>query len=119
MAFPQLVNAGKYFASITATVTSFLAISFYTYLPIKGVATVYAFSWDIVMDWGLLRSWSKGSYGLRPPGKLMYPVPFYYFCAVTNLVLRFAWLIVAYLPTDTSAAHVVMLIGIAEGYRRG
>lgn len=42
------------------------------------------------MDWGLLRSKEKGKYALRP--KLMYKNVFYYYAAVSNFLMRFAWL---------------------------
>jgi hypothetical protein len=88
---PNLVNAGKYFAGMLLLYFTKLYVEkkisaqfFFLY----GVfATIYSYSWDIVMDWGLLRD------GEILRKKLFYPKWFYYFVAVTNLILRFAWAI--------------------------
>ena len=47
--------------------------------------------WDYYMDWGLLRSSLKESYGLRK--QIKYPQMFYYFAIVLNFILRFWWVI--------------------------
>ena len=67
-AFPHLVNAGKY--STTFFVVIFSSLSgyfqaeeagsaagkwlFYAYLLAAVVSSLYAYAWDIKMDWGLL-----------------------------------------------------------------
>jgi hypothetical protein len=43
------------------------------------------------MDWGMLRSSNPQKYGLRE--KITFSKYFYYWAAVTNLILRFFWLI--------------------------
>ena len=47
--------------------------------------------WDYYMDWGLFRSKEPGRYMLRKD--LGYPAKFYYFAMVTNLLLRFFWVL--------------------------
>lgn len=66
------------------------------YISWRIFTTLYAYSWDIRVDWGLLMRKKPDekyhySYWLRD--RLMYPAYFYYFAVVTNLLLRFAWLI--------------------------
>ncbi|CAB1112597.1 unnamed protein product [Ectocarpus sp. CCAP 1310/34] len=52
-------------------------------------ATLYQFSWDVVMDWDLLR-WDGKSLRLRP--RLLYRnKTLYTSVAVVNLLLRFLW----------------------------
>jgi hypothetical protein len=46
------------------------------------------------MDWGFFRGGKKDPIFLRH--KLLYPVPFYYFAAVTNLVMRLMWIVPLY-----------------------
>jgi hypothetical protein len=63
----------------------------YLYVPLYIFSTFYSYTWDIVMDWGLLRGTRSGHKLLRD--RLKYPKSFYYFSAITNLILRFAWLL--------------------------
>lgn len=64
---------------------------FWLYLAVKCFSTLYSYSWDLYMDWGMLRSRDLKCYGLRE--KTTYPKCFYYFAAVSNLFLRFFWII--------------------------
>ena len=43
------------------------------------------------MDWGLLRTKESGKKHLRT--KLLYPVMFYYWAIVTNLMMRLMWIV--------------------------
>ena len=43
------------------------------------------------MDWGFFRAGPKDPKFLRH--KLLYPVRFYYFAAVTNLAMRLMWIL--------------------------
>ena len=94
-AFPHLVNAGKYMATIIVlfiayfknTYHKYEAFYFYFYI----FATLYSYAWDICMDWGLIRGRLPGRRLLRD--KLKYPPSFYYLSALSNLLLRFAWLL--------------------------
>ena len=65
-------------------------IPLWVIIAIYIISTVYSYSWDIYMDWGLLRTKSAKRRFLRD--KLFYPTWFYYFAAVSNLFLRCAWL---------------------------
>jgi hypothetical protein len=54
---PNLVNAGKYFASILVIVFTYFRNTYetneYLYAGFYVFATLYAFAWDMTMDWGL------------------------------------------------------------------
>mmetsp|Transcript_12399 Transcript_12399/g.9014 ORF Transcript_12399/g.9014 Transcript_12399/m.9014 type:complete len:149 (+) Transcript_12399:688-1134(+) len=71
----QLVNSGKYFMNLLSKLFSMLmamgAVGNITYIVVSSASTMYSYSWDIYMDWGLLRSRSKGTYMLRE--KILYP----------------------------------------------
>ena len=56
MWFPHLVNAGKYGMSIVVVVLPYFNVALAIMIPIRIIATLYSYSWDIVMDWGFLRS---------------------------------------------------------------
>ena len=72
------------------------------------------------MDWGLLRSKAKETYGLRH--KLAYPRAFYYVAAVTNLFLRFTWLITLTLTEKDNEFFFsfkwISIVALLELYRR-
>ena len=59
------------------------------------------------MDWGLLRSTSKGKFGLRE--NIVFPAYYYYFAIVTNLILRFVWIL------STSLINEEYIFGNFEG----
>jgi hypothetical protein len=94
---PNLVNAGKYFAGMVNIFNSYLVAdgsdlitkSFFIQFAI--FSTLYSYSWDIVMDWGLLRGTQGGITNFLLRDRLKYPPYLYFFSAVTNLALRFAW----------------------------
>lgn len=54
---PNLVNAGKYFSSIVSIVLTYYlknkAISVEYYIGFYVFTTLYAFAWDMTMDWGV------------------------------------------------------------------
>ena len=94
-AFPHLVNGIKYLSSIVAISVSYVCTFkgdyWYVTVVFYLIATVYSYTWDLTMDWGLLRSRKKGRWGLRD--KIMYPSHYYYFAMFTNLILRFIWIL--------------------------
>lgn len=75
----HLLNAGKYSSKLVPPlILVFLPKSkssvdemFWLYCLANTFATLYCAGWDYYMDWGLLRSTEKGTYGLRP--KIQYP----------------------------------------------
>ncbi|RDD44460.1 Xenotropic and polytropic retrovirus receptor 1-like protein [Trichoplax sp. H2] len=99
--FPHLVNAGKYFTSFLVTTFSTLAVLhrgsssqgplFSVWIVSLVASTLYTYSWDLYMDWGLLRR--NGPYKLLRE-ETVYPSKYlYYLAMIANLVLRFAWTI--------------------------
>lgn len=64
--------------------------SFYIFVAVSIYSTLYSYSWDLYMDWGLLRSKEPGKKYLRP--KLLYPAWFYYYAIVSNFIMRFFWI---------------------------
>ena len=94
--FPSLANAGKY--AVSAIVVIFgvmhteqvnkpgVHFEWSMYLLSLIVSTSYAFTWDITMDWSLMKKQFK--YLRR---RLMFPTFWYYFAIIIDLILRFAW----------------------------
>jgi len=64
---------------------------FWIWFAIHMWASSYSYAWDIYMDWGLLRSKEAGKYGLRE--KINYHPYFYYYAIVSDLILRFFWVV--------------------------
>jgi xenotropic and polytropic retrovirus receptor 1 len=61
----------------------------YIVIAIRIFSTLYSYAWDLYMDWGLLRSLEPKKRFLRT--KLLFSTWFYYYAAVSNLILRFVW----------------------------
>mmetsp|Transcript_1317 Transcript_1317/g.1178 ORF Transcript_1317/g.1178 Transcript_1317/m.1178 type:complete len:203 (-) Transcript_1317:46-654(-) len=120
-AFPHLVNAGKYFASIIMICANYFFgrdPSLRNYIiALTLFATVYSYIWDIVMDWGLMRDKRM----LRK--QILYPPSYYYFSSFTNLFLRFAW-VLGFLPATywpdffRSVEGLTLALAVMEIYRR-
>lgn len=137
-AFPHLFNAGKYFSSIlvvvVATVTRVLANkdgtsnllgyeAFSAYIFFACVSTLYAYWWDIKMDWGFLDHTSTGHKNKYLRDELLYAggKKFVYFIIMgLDLVLRCVWTINISMA-DWSFTHKQYIItgtAILEAFRR-
>jgi hypothetical protein len=73
------------------------------------------------MDWGLLRSQEPGKKYLR--NKIMYPAWFYYYAMISNLFLRFFWILGLIPGSDfekwfNDAQVMLFILTVAEGFRR-
>jgi hypothetical protein len=119
------MNALKYSCSILVQLANIFrnitAVSYDIWILINLISTLFSYGWDIYMDWGLLRSTEKGKYGLRP--KIMYNEYFYYFAAVSNLVMRFAWISGFMTPSGIQAWFfnsdlMIFFLSIVEAVRR-
>lgn len=103
----HLVNAGKYFSTLTVVTFSALASVARDYGEVLGednaltayftcwvalslISTVYALYWDLVKDWGLFSS-EPGVEHRFLRRELLYPVKFYYCAIGLDVVLRFLW----------------------------
>jgi hypothetical protein len=114
--FPHLANAFKY--ALSQTVTLFGAFH-PLYLGIKQqdsgfdlfqffwgsvfiTSSLYSFTWDVYMDWGLGRQ----KFGFLGPS-LMYPKKYGYFVIIgLDLVLRFAW-VLTLVPPESGASFAL------------
>lgn len=93
----HLINAGKYSTTILvawlymhwrASGSDKSSAAFAVWVLFACLNSLYTSSWDIVVDWSLLR---PGSKLLRP--ELSYGWPgFYYFAMVSNVLIRFIWI---------------------------
>lgn len=102
-AFPHLVNAGKYSTTFFVVIFNTLKTYFkddyvddyenpylYLWFGANVVSSIYAYTWDIKMDWGLFDSASGENKFLRE--EIVYSSKgFYYFAIIEDLVLRFLW----------------------------
>ncbi|XP_044731655.1 xenotropic and polytropic retrovirus receptor 1 isoform X2 [Chrysoperla carnea] len=102
-AFPHLVNAGKY--STTFFVVGFATLRdmhaseypnkmdnpfLYCWLVASTIGSLYAYTWDIKMDWGLFDKSAGENKYLRE--EIVYSsTGFYYFAIVEDFVIRFLW----------------------------
>jgi len=120
-----LTNAGKYFSVIVIQMANTLKTKrkddfwFVLFIMLSIFSTVYSYSWDLYMDWGLLRSHEKGKQYLRP--KFLYPRWFYYYAMTSNLFLRFMWVLplIKGFPDWVYDSHLIFIVlSVAEGFRR-
>ncbi|KAF8524328.1 EXS-domain-containing protein [Hysterangium stoloniferum] len=96
----HLVNARKYFSSIVTYVTYYTWKSrgaphdktFAVWLAFATISSIYTSLWDLLMDWSFLQRHSTHRF-LR--SELIYSNnPFiYYFAIITNVMIRFIWVI--------------------------
>ncbi len=123
----HLLNATKYFLSLMIPVTSTIAHmnhnsdpAYYLFIAVSIIGATYSYTWDLYMDWGLLRSNKPGHRFLRDT--IMYPAWCYYVAAVIDLFLRFAWIIsllpMAVLHELWGEYFQVFLADILEWFRR-
>ncbi len=99
----NLKNAGKYFTSMcvqggaiffTLYATQLNDMNygiFFSFIALNIFSTIYSLYWDLYMDWGFFRTSEPGKRYLRK--KLLYPVRFYYFAAITNTLMRLMWIL--------------------------
>ncbi|OXU28573.1 hypothetical protein TSAR_004785 [Trichomalopsis sarcophagae] len=99
-AFPHLVNAGKYSTTFLVVITSTLRIYhadkyqgtwespwLWLWLVSCFINSIYSYTWDIKMDWGLLDGNAGENRFLREE------VSFYYFAIIEDFLLRFVWIL--------------------------
>ncbi|KAG8954239.1 hypothetical protein FRC04_000461 [Tulasnella sp. 424] len=98
----HLINGGKYSSSIIAAGLFFNwrnhgshpGRHYVAWVFFSAVSSVYTSGWDLLMDWSLLQSHSTRRF-LRP--ELLYGdyYPIYYFAIISNVLIRFVWIIYA------------------------
>jgi hypothetical protein len=94
----NLKNAGKYFTGLCVQAGGVLMSLyngdkkvFWFFVVINIISTCYSYYWDLYMDWGFFRGRKRDPKFLRH--KLIYPVNFYYFADITNLMMRLMWIL--------------------------
>nr|VZH94614.1 unnamed protein product [Spirometra erinaceieuropaei] len=104
---PHLYNAAKYSTVFfVATFSTWAELNpksgVFAYNPFTITMMVissilnasYTFSWDIIVDWGLLDFKAKDNPGLRD--ELVYRFRAYYYCAIfEDMIIRFSWTLTA------------------------
>nr|GAT52934.1 signal transduction protein [Mycena chlorophos] len=119
----HLVNAGKYAAGCFAQFwyifwrhrgSPFDAV-FALWVIFNTAYTVYALTWDLLMDWSLLRVHVR--YKLLRKDLIYTHIWLYYFAIITNTILRFLWLL--YIPAKGPDAMLrSFIVGFWEIVRR-
>lgn len=106
MAFPHLVNAGKYSTTFFNVLFSTLYkvetvvndnqgsmqnhAFFFLWIAFAIISSCYTLTWDLKMDWGLLDSSAGENRFLREEVVYAYKA-YYYFAIVEDSILRFVW----------------------------
>ncbi|KAM5537632.1 hypothetical protein V8D89_008710 [Ganoderma adspersum] len=100
----HLINGGKYGSGILQVLFYFLWRSqggvhgpmFVAWCVFATSYSIYAGAWDLLMDWSLLRP--HAPYPMLRQELLYHnTIPFYYFAIVSNILIRFIWVI--YIPS--------------------
>ncbi|KAH9973864.1 EXS family-domain-containing protein [Lactifluus volemus] len=80
------------------------------------IYSIYASSWDLLMDWSLLRPHARFKF-LRQELLYSNSIPFYYLAIITNVLIRFIWMI--YIPKrGPSLALRTWIVALLEILRR-
>ncbi|KAI9306839.1 EXS family-domain-containing protein [Cunninghamella echinulata] len=109
----HLLNAAKYTSGILATFAGG-AWSHYLWVILAIINSCYTTTWDLKMDWGLLRLNSRHAL-LRD--ELVFHRLTYYLAMITNIILRFSWL-VTLVDTPVHGDIVAFIIAFFEALRR-
>lgn len=134
LAFPHIVNAGKYSTTFFVVLFSTLYsayrtqhgdealqnnVFFYLWIISALISTCYTFAWDIKMDWGLLDRNAGENKWLRE--EIVYPHKSYYYLAVfEDLILRFSWVLTVSIDEDgvIDAEILKTILASFEVFRR-
>eukprot|EP01023_Acetabularia_acetabulum_P051013 TRINITY_DN5588_c1_g1_i1.p1 TRINITY_DN5588_c1_g1~~TRINITY_DN5588_c1_g1_i1.p1 ORF type:complete len:418 (-),score=29.83 TRINITY_DN5588_c1_g1_i1:162-1415(-) len=127
----QLLNALKYSTMIPVAYFFMLRNQltsenqvfywFLFWLTAQIINTSYCYFWDVERDWDI--SWfsslfASGSYAPKiKPQKLFQGEWFYYYCLVSNLILRFGWSYKLSLELS-SFRNLVLVMSLLEVFRR-
>ncbi|KDR80317.1 hypothetical protein GALMADRAFT_62135, partial [Galerina marginata CBS 339.88] len=120
----HLINGGKYGTGIITYLFYFMwrhrqdthGTIFAFWCLFSVCYSIYAGAWDLLMDWSVLRLHAKNPL-LRP--ELIYSnhPPMYYFAIITNILIRFIWVI--YIPSNGPNMMVrTFIAGFLEMLRR-
>ncbi|KAG0252375.1 hypothetical protein BG011_007016 [Mortierella polycephala] len=125
--FPHLLNAGKYSASL---INLFVYFSYRHYggphlkvawIFMSLLTSVYTFSWDVYMDWGLFRFGKHGGGAHGHPflrQELVYSRAWVYYVAIVlDFLGRFSW-VVRLIPMDVNVHVLSFALAFFEVLRR-
>ncbi|KAI0319242.1 EXS-domain-containing protein [Amylostereum chailletii] len=121
----HLINGGKYGMGIVYYLCYWIwrhnnvdrGPSFVLFCLFGTIYTVYATSWDFLMDWSVLRPHAKHPL-LRDEVVYTSQVPLYYCAILLNLLLRFSWAFL-YIPAKGPSFNVrTFITGMLEMLRR-
>ncbi|KAJ7906260.1 EXS family protein/ERD1/XPR1/SYG1 family protein [Mycena leptocephala] len=100
----HMINAGKYGAGIVAYFTYFIwrhkggyGVSFAVWVVFQAIYSLYALTWDLLMDWSILRLDVQYPL-LRKEMVYSNHIYLYYFAIFSNTLIRFIW--VLYIPAQ-------------------
>lgn len=120
----HLINAGKYGTGIISYLFYFLwrhgnsqyGPVFVLWCLSTICYSLYALLWDLLIDWSFLKVRCKYPL-LRPDLVYINHVPMYYVAIVSNIILRFTWVI--YIPQSGPSSMVrSFILGFLEMLRR-
>ncbi|CAJ0883213.1 21885_t:CDS:10 [Entrophospora sp. SA101] len=118
--FPHLINALKYLSTMIPLWALYFDriqgnhFVYTTWIISQTIATLYAFSWDVLMDWSLFSLQSE-NYLLRD--HLVYNENWIYYAGIAvNFFLRSSWVFILIFPNDY--VNVALFIAIGEIIRR-
>ena len=89
--------------------------TFALFIVFATINSCFSLAWDLIMDWNLFRRNSRHRF-LRNELGFRSQQWFYYFAILTNIPLRFSWVI--YVAPDTSLQLKGFLVSLVETYRR-
>lgn len=120
----HLINGGKYGSGIISYLFYYLwrhqGTHYHPLLALwlicNTVSSTYATSWDLLMDWSLLRPHAKHFF-LRDDLGYSNNIYLYYIAIVTNVIIRFAWIM--YIPERGPSMLIrSFIVGFLEMLRR-
>ena len=135
LAFPHLVNAGKYSTTFFVVLFSGLYSAtvewhgkeykqnhafFYLWIISAVISSCYTLTWDLKMDWGILDSNAGENRFLREEIVYAYKA-YYYFAIVEDFLLRFVWTLTVSVGENPYFEHkevLVTLLASLELFRR-
>ena len=79
--------------------------------------SIYSGTWDLLLDWGLFKPNSKHPF-LRPELSYSDHVPLYYIAMVSDILLRFSWVLYIFNSPGLSVPMRGWIVGILEIFRR-
>jgi hypothetical protein len=113
-------NALKYVFVLSVQALSFASAHHSGYhgawVVMSIIATLFTFTWDVVMDWGL--GDINASPGPLLRSELTYPTWCYYAAVCSNAVARTTWAIYISPKQTAVKEHTILLFGVIELLRR-